>query len=307
MKKTSSPKPRKLDSLLNEICKEQNLTLIKHSDNWVYEISNGKKSTFTYGYKFANNSATTMLVCNDKAATSDILTNHNIPVVEHKFFMQHRHSTVKSITAKILPLLSTYHSIVLKNNLGSGGRLIYKVSTKRQLVHAIKNILKHSKFIAVSPYYDISQEFRCMILNNKVELIYEKVRPYIVGDGKRTLKQIVPKLSKKRYKEMNLKPKYIPTQGEKVTINWKHNLFSGATANIDIDDNTKKKLSHIALSTAKTLQAKFASVDVVNINGEYRVLEVNSGVMMEKFSTFTKENHLTAKTIYTQAILACLK
>jgi glutathione synthase/RimK-type ligase-like ATP-grasp enzyme len=50
------------------------------------------------------------------------------------------------------------------------------------------------------------------------------------------------------------------------------------------------------------LSIQFASVDIIETNNEMRVLEVNSGIMMEKFIQAANENYAIAKKIYQQAI-----
>jgi len=47
----------------------------------------------------------------------------------------------------------------------------------------------------------------------------------------------------------------------------------------------------------------FASVDVVKVGEEYFVLEINAGVMTERFSLESEENYATAKEIYREALL----
>jgi glutathione synthase/RimK-type ligase-like ATP-grasp enzyme len=50
------------------------------------------------------------------------------------------------------------------------------------------------------------------------------------------------------------------------------------------------------------LNANFCSVDIAEVNGKYKVVEVNGGVMMEKFSSQSIENYNIAKSIYASAI-----
>ena len=61
--------------------------------------------------------------------------------------------------------------------------------------------------------------------------------------------------------------------------------------------NSKSALG-VALSL---LGGRFASVDCVLTDGEYRVLEVNSGVMMDNFANSSKDNYNKAKEIYLSA------
>ena len=54
---------------------------------------------------------------------------------------------------------------------------------------------------------------------------------------------------------------------------------------------------------AVRLNLKFASIDVVkDKKGGYKVLEINSGVMMETFSKLNERNYNLAKHIYRTAI-----
>ena len=66
--------------------------------------------------------------------------------------------------------------------------------------------------------------------------------------------------------------------------------------------NKKDRLAELAISTAKALSIKFASVDMIETGDETRVLEVNSGIMMEHFIQAATENYSIAKGIYKEAI-----
>ncbi len=298
---------RQLVKIIREICQEQDIVLQEFSESWILKLTKDNKTTFIFGYRFENNSATTMAICNDKVATYMLLDNADIPCIEHFFFMRNKKYKLRHIYQQILPYLDQYKTIVVKNNNGTGGRLIYRVSTKKELKQALAKILAHSKFIAVSPFYTLQKEYRTIVCNGKVELIYEKVIPSIVGDGTSTIKQLVDNLPYKIKLNKKIKRSYVPKEQEVIALNWKHNLHWGATANIDVDKTTKQTLTALALSATKTLKAKFVSVDIVLHNDTYKVLELNSGIMMEKFATFTPENYQQAKAIYTKAVLSNLK
>jgi glutathione synthase/RimK-type ligase-like ATP-grasp enzyme len=62
------------------------------------------------------------------------------------------------------------------------------------------------------------------------------------------------------------------------------------------------KIAKLACRVTSLLNIKFASVDIVEINNELLILEINSGVMLEKFSSFSKENYKIAKKIYEKVI-----
>ncbi len=90
---------------------------------------------------------------------------------------------------------------------------------------------------------------------------------------------------------------------EIVTVSWKHNLAQGSKPDIYLPIEIKAQLKDIALHTATARDINFASIDiVVDENNNYMVLEINSGVMMEKFSRESCENYNIAKSIYLDAI-----
>jgi glutathione synthase/RimK-type ligase-like ATP-grasp enzyme len=50
------------------------------------------------------------------------------------------------------------------------------------------------------------------------------------------------------------------------------------------------------------MNINFCSVDIVKVGGQYKILEINSGVMLEKFATQSPANYSVALKIYKQAL-----
>jgi glutathione synthase/RimK-type ligase-like ATP-grasp enzyme len=61
-------------------------------------------------------------------------------------------------------------------------------------------------------------------------------------------------------------------------------------------------LSKLALQAIKTVGINFASVDIAQIGNTFKIMEINSGVMLEKFAVYSKHNYQIAKNIYSKAI-----
>jgi glutathione synthase/RimK-type ligase-like ATP-grasp enzyme len=84
------------------------------------------------------------------------------------------------------------------------------------------------------------------------------------------------------------------------TTEWRHNLGLGAKVNENIDSTIIKKLVAIAQRCTKELKIKFCSVDIAELkNKQYKVVELNSGVMMEKYSL---SNYKKTYSLYEQVI-----
>ena len=158
--------------------------------------------------------------------------------------------------------------------------------------------------MSVSPYYEITNEFRVIILNGRPRLIYKKVLPYVIGDGKHALFE----LAYRKYGadidkiEITAALSAVPAAGDRVNIGWKHNLGQGSEAAVIEDPAVILRLSDFSTRAAGALRLNFASVDIIETAAETMVLEINSGIMMESFSSSSEKNYTTAKTIYTEAI-----
>ena len=298
---------RQLVKLVEDICEEEGFKFESFSDNWIIQLTNqeGKKGVI-YGYKFPNNNAAISKVCDDKAGLSDVLKSNKIPHVEHMYFEGSKSPMIgeEGLWTTLLNLFKKNGKLVLKANSGSGGTNVYKCETIKELEIATFSLLKSHRSMTVSPYIDIENEYRIIVQNGKAMVIYAKQRPNVTGDGKSTIKELI---EQNGMGDVDVVPtidlESVPAEGENVTISWKHNLGQGSLPIMIRDKDLIAKLTKFALQTAETLNLDFASVDIVkDRNGGYKVLEINSGIMMETFSRLSEENYEIAKHIYRSAI-----
>jgi len=150
--------------------------------------------------------------------------------------------------------------VVVKPNVGSSGKDVYHCNSIQELRANIKTILKSHIGFSISPFYNYTFEYRAIMLNHIPMVVYKKVR----------------------------------------NESWKHNLALGATISEEIDVKKLKYIKKLASKISKRLGIKFCSIDLAEINNKLIVVEVNSGVMMEKFS---QHNYKKAYSIYEKAIL----
>lgn len=307
---------RLITRIVKEICSENKISCESFSYDWIFRLSKNDKVAHIFGYQFEKNSATSNLICSDKSSTSDLLIFNRIPVVEHFFFMSP--TNIQYVGAdgnwvKLCNLLSQYGKLVCKSNEGTGGNNVYLVTNQFELENAAHKIFNNSRAMAVCPFYEIDREFRVVVLDEKVKLIYQKIIPFLLGNGVSNLqyllleyylKHAATSFDFKFSEEDSLKVLNI---GEKFCLNWKHNLGQGADPVIVQDEKLIEYLSNLALCAAKAVNVSFSSVDIVKIGDKYLVLEINSGVMMESFSQSSDSNYQTAKSIYKKAIESMLR
>lgn len=309
---TMSKEPRQLVKIVKEICTENGIDLKSFSYDWILQLSSNNRKMFILGYKFPNNNASIEQICNDKSALSDILTIHKIPHVEHYYFMSpnnEQYSSADGDWNRMKALLLKYKKIVCKTNTGSGGRNVFKVDSQKKLEIAVHDIFSKSKSMCIAPFRTIKSEYRIIIVNSNIGVIFEKCRPSVIGNGVDTIKSLIKKddILTTMDIDSDIDLDYIPAFHEKVDISWKHNLGQGAKPVIVTDSLIKERLSELALSCVLALDIEFASVDIIESEQGLEILEVNSGVMMEKFAQSSPNNYIVAKKIYEKAIFSYLK
>lgn len=298
---------RQMLKIIREICNEQTITLECYSYDWILKLSRGAAVMYIYGYQFPLNDAAAELICGDKAALSAVLAGCGISSAEHHFFMSpsNMHYTGENGNwARLVELLRCHGRLVCKRNNGSGGNGVYTVSGQTELERTAAEIFRSSRSMAVSPFYDIINEYRIIMLNGKARLIYKKILPHITGDGQRA----VYELAYQKYKtkigqiEINANLSTVPECGERVNLGWKHNLGQGSEAVIIEEPELKERLTELSVRAASALKIKFASVDIIETSEKLMILEINSGIMMENFARSGTDQYEAAKKIYSEAI-----
>jgi hypothetical protein len=132
----------------------------------------------------------------------------------------------------------------------------------------------------------------------------------VVGNGSDSLRVLIAKgqFGEEVHIKEELDLDAVPADGERVEVSWKHNLGQGSMPELVEDAALRAELSQMAQTCASVLGIAFASVDIIRDGGDGRlkVLEINSGVMMEKFSAFCPEYGAIAKEIYKTAVFRYL-
>lgn len=299
--------------LIMEICQEEGIACTPLSDYWAFHLEKYKKQTYIYGYQFALNTAASSSICSDKATASEVMTLHQIPNVEHICCMspvKMEYVSPSGNWSRIEEMLHAHGTLVLKDNHGTGGDLVFHAQTKRELEHASQLIFSKADSMAVSPYYSVNNEYRVILLNGEVKLVYSKIRPHLVGDGTSTLLELYLKaVNEKRLPPESIKQSEavnfdrVLNKDEIYPLHWKHNLGQGAAAELVTDSAKLEQLGELAKKAANALQISFASVDIIETGSSLLVLEVNSGVMMEYLAGESMEFRAIAKEIYREAII----
>lgn len=242
------------------------------SSDYIAWVTCDRRATTIVGYHFPLNSAAACALADDKSATAEVLGYFDLPHVRHtliRFGAGGVHSA-DSLVAEIDRVADLYgFPLVLKPHRGTGGQGVTRVDSQEAMVAALTCLRVQYQALAASPWVDITGEYRVVVLDDQAQLMFEKVRE--VPDGE-----------------------------------WRNNLKFGSVPVIAEDDPLRGELTAMALRATGALGLRFAAVDVVTSRVGLGVLEVNSGVCLERFSTFSPDHFDRAGAIYTRALRKCL-
>ncbi|MCA6124593.1 RimK-like protein [Bradyrhizobium sp. WSM 1704] len=261
------------------------------SGGWLVMMRRGAERRLAIGYDLGLNSAVAHQVASDKAACAEVLTAAGIDAIPHTLFLGPRHSPhipgSGSIDTMAQLLDAHPRGLVVKPNEGTSGELVCRVTTRAQLETAVARILAEYRALAISPYVEIDDEIRVVLLDARALIVYSKTRPQVTGDGVHSLRELAQRAATAEQlkaitadfeaAELNA----IPPAGERRLLNWRHNLDAGAEPVLLTDGATHRACVALALKAAQAVGIRFASIDVVRVDGGWKVLEVNSGVKME--------------------------
>ncbi|MET4802178.1 RimK-like protein [Bradyrhizobium sp. LB11.1] len=215
------------------------------ADGWLIAMRRGEMRRFAFGYDIGLNSAIAHRLANDKSATSEALSLAGLRCIPHHLFLNPKLGTnVVGPTWRdgMLELLHDHpQGVVVKPNEGTSGRSVFKVTTEVELDHAVGEVFSMSAGLVISPYVAIEDEVRVILLDDVPLVVYSKQRG----------------------------------------TDWRHNLDTGAKPVLLEDGEVRAACAKLAIDAANAIGIRFASIDVVRVDGAWKVLEINSGVMME--------------------------
>jgi glutathione synthase/RimK-type ligase-like ATP-grasp enzyme len=215
------------------------------SGGWLIAMRRGEMRRFAFGYDIGLNSAIAHRLANDKSATAEALTLESVPCIPHHLFLNPKLGKNIVGSAWRETMLRLLHDnpqgVVVKPNEGTSGRFVFRVMTEAELDHAVGEVFSMSAGLVISPYVAIEEEIRVVLLDDVPLVVYGKQRG----------------------------------------SDWRHNLDAGAKPVLLKDGEARTACARLAIDAANAIGITFASIDVVRVGGAWRVLEINSGVMME--------------------------
>lgn len=286
---------RFLHVVIRELCDEMNIKVEKLSYGWLLQLSKGGKVRHITQNHFDNNPQAAGEIADDKYATFEVLKSQQVPVIEHTMIFnpatRSKYIPEEGNWNTIVSQFFKYGKVVVKSNHDCMGKGVELCHSLKETEIAIQKLFKNGEAsVSLCPFYNIKTEYRTFYLNGEVLLVYGKTKPFVIGDGKATLGELVDALhlpDKKVVRDnlSKLDRNAIPQKGEKVEISWKYNLSGGAIATVLDKGELFQRIERLVLQAGKAMNMNFATIDVIQtVDDELYVMEINSGVCATIFA-----------------------
>jgi|SRR5690625_97464 len=209
-------------------------------------------------------------ICTDKYLTKRVLKKSGIPVVEGERF--HKNTDDEAIVEYVEEF---GYPVVLKPHNGNGGEgVIVNIQDEPTLRQALVYLRRKLKYPTVLiERYISSQDYQLYVIENKVIAAFERVPAFVIGDGKRSINQLINRKNGQRRRNPSLyqhlidkKDKTlqnlieeqgysledIPTRNEKIYLSVKSNITVGGET-VDKTEELPKEIKNLAINAAKSV------------------------------------------------------
>jgi len=268
------------------------------ADGYLFEVRDGARvATFAAGAgtPYALNDARAASIARDKAFCAEVLRQAGVPVVPGRmFFVTKRWFEMRGPGREPEDALAfaaaAEYPIFCKPLSASNGLYAEVVESADAFADYVARVAREHFAILVQPYVRAG-EHRVFVLNGKALFSYAKVSPQVIGDGRRSLHELVASLSrdaeapalKARGRDPHghlLAAEDVPREGDAIVLEGPANRAAGGGANA-LRDGATEAMSRVALDAATAVGLSLAAVDLFDLVEQgLAVIEVNSNPMI---------------------------
>ncbi|MBE6053521.1 MAG: bifunctional glutamate--cysteine ligase GshA/glutathione synthetase GshB [Clostridium sartagoforme] len=270
--------------------------VVDRADNFI-SLKKGKHIEYVkQATKTSKDSYISVLMMENKVVTKKILDDKSIRVPRGDEFF-----SLEDALNKAHKYINK--SIVIKpksTNFGLGISIFKEGANVEDITEAFNLAFNHDNTVLVEEFIK-GKEYRFLVIGDKVPGILHRVPANVVGDGKRSIKELVEEKNKsslrgKGYKtpleKINLDDSaklflkqigkdfdYIPENNEIVYLRENSNISTGGDS-IDYTDLIPQRFKDIAVESAKAVGANICGVDMMiedykDENSNYAIIELN--------------------------------
>ncbi|MGL5633698.1 MAG: cyanophycin synthetase [Sarcina sp.] len=304
-----------------KIAKSNDLPVLELGEG-VYQIGYGKKKRLFSATIGDRTNAIGIDIASDKLLTKNILEANSLPVA--------RGARVTNTIELLKEASDIGYPLVLKPQFGSKGAGVYvNINNEKELLRNFVDLKNKTEDIIIEEFVD-GRDYRVCVVDYKVVAVAHRTPPYVVGDGKKTIKELIDILNSDSrrgdghekpltkikldeeldnyLKRKKLSINSIVELDEKVSLRENANISTGGFSE-DCTEIISKENIEICERAAKAIGLDICGIDIATNNiekslNEYGVIiEVNAapGIRMHEFPTIGEKRDVASsilKTMY---------
>lgn len=270
------------------------------ADGYLFEVRDGARvATFAAGAgtPYALNDARGASIARDKAFCAEVLRQAGVPVLPGRmFFVTSRWADMRSPgrepeDASAFAATAEY-PLFCKPLAASNGLYAEVIESSEAFDDYLTRVSREHFAILVQPYVR-ALEHRVFVLNGRALFSYRKLSPHVIGDGRRSLAELVAAMPRES-EAPPLKPRGrnsrghllagtdVPAAEEAILLEGPANRAAGGGAD-GVRDGAPDQMARVALAAADAIGLRLAAVDLFDLSGDgvdLAIIEVNSNPMI---------------------------
>ncbi len=239
------------------------------ADRRIYKISKNGKSILTIGKHFPINSAVSNLIAKRKFLTKQILRDEGINTPRGVLVSVFNEVSILVKKGKLsFPL-------VVKPDTSSLGKMVTaKIVNIKDLKAAFLSVKHKFGEVLVEEYCE-GDDYRFLVLDDKVLMVTKRGLPYVTGDGKSTVSKLINIFNKTNTWPLKIDDEVKrclavsgyglqdkPEAGVKIILRRNANNSSGGTTE-NITKGIDNEFNNIAVKASKIVGLKLDGVDII--------------------------------------------
>lgn len=300
-----------------EMAKKMGIPVIKLGDTGLYQLGTGKYGKVIEATISSNTSAIGVDISCDKLMTKAILDKQYLPVLPGY--------KIKNTVEALYYGEKLGYPLVIKPQCGNQGKgVIVDIRNKIELVRSFDKLKKSYEDIIIEKYIK-GNDYRVCVVDGEVVAVALRVPPFIVGDGKKSIKALIDEINNDprrgcnhekpltkiavddnllhRLNGLGYSMDSVLPEKVKLYLRGNANLSTGGSA-LDYTDKICEENKEICRRAACTVGLDICGIDIccedigVPINGNGAIIEINAapGIRMHHFPSNGKSRNV-AKAI----------